>query len=163
MNHLNSKNCWAVSRFLSVVVAALALLLATSARAAAPWVTAAGTGSSTFNLNAGAGYSSQPDGVAIYSWGYGCNSNSATYLPADFNDIGFCPTMQLPGPTLIVHEGTSFTVSLTNSLPTPAGNTSILFPGLTVTATSCGATPNGLLTCEAAPGATVTYTVSAPV
>src|SRR5438445_58663 len=161
MNHLYSRNWWAVSRFLSVVVAAIALLFATSARAAAPGITVAAGG--TFNLNAGAGYSSQPDGVAIYSWGYGCVSDSATYLPADFQGIGHCPTMQLPGPTLIVHEGTSFTVSLTNSLPTPAGNTSILFPGLTVTATSCGATPNGLLTCEAAPGATVTYTVSAPV
>ena len=163
MNHLNSKNWWAVSRFLSMVVAALVLLLATSARAAAPGVTAAGTGGSTFNLNAGAGYGSQPDGVSIYSWGYGCNANSATYLPADFRGIGFCPTMQLPGPTLIVHEGTSFTVSLKNSLPAAAGNTSILFPGLTVTATSGCATPAGLLTCEAAPGATITYTVSAPL
>ncbi|PYT77376.1 MAG: hypothetical protein DMG40_23740 [Acidobacteria bacterium] len=164
MSQPNSRNRWAVSRFLSVVVATVALLFATSARAAAPGVTAAGTGSSTFNLNAGAGYSSQPDGVAIYSWGYGCNSNSATYLPTDFNGIGFCPTMQLPGPTLIVHEGTSFTVSLTNSLPAPAGNTSILFPGLTVTATSgCATTPAGLLTCEAAPGTTITYTVSAPL
>ena len=55
-------------------------------------------------------------------------------------------------------------MTLTNSLPKPAGNTSILFPGLAVT-TSCSAgTPvgvAGLLTCEAVPGGTVTYTVTA--
>jgi Multicopper oxidase len=62
---------------------------------------------------------------------------------------------------LIVTEGQSITVNLTNQLPTPAGNTSILFPGFNVTATG-GVT--GLLTQEAAPGGTVTYkfTASAP-
>jgi FtsP/CotA-like multicopper oxidase with cupredoxin domain len=59
--------------------------------------------------------------------------------------------MQVPGPTLIVTEGQSITVNLTNQLPTPAGNTSILFPGFNVTATG-GVT--GLLTQEAAPGVT---------
>ena len=47
---------------------------------------------------------------------------------------------------------------LTNNLPTAAGNTSILFPGFQVTATG-GVT--GLLTQEAAPGGTVTYTFTA--
>jgi FtsP/CotA-like multicopper oxidase with cupredoxin domain len=156
MSHSNSKNWCAVSRFLSVVVAA-ALLLASSAHAAAPGIT--GT---SFSLNAGPGYSSQPDGELVYSWGYGCATGfTPTYSPAAFAPVGFCPTMQLPGPTLVVTEGQTFTVTLTNSLPAPAGPTSILFPGLTVTTASC-ATP-GLLTCEAAPGATVIYTVSAPV
>ncbi len=41
--------------------------------------------------------------------------------------------MQVPGPTLIVTEGQTVTVTLTNSLPTAAGNTSILFPGFNVT------------------------------
>ena len=45
--------------------------------------------------------------------------------------------MQLPGPTLIVTQGQPVTVTLTNNLPKPAGNTSILFPGFAVTA-SCG-------------------------
>ena len=41
--------------------------------------------------------------------------------------------MQLPGPTLIVHQDDIVTVTLTNNLPAAAGNTSILFPGFTVT------------------------------
>jgi FtsP/CotA-like multicopper oxidase with cupredoxin domain len=66
--------------------------------------------------------------------------------------------MQVPGPTLIVTEGQSVTVTLTNNLPTAAGNTSILFPGFNVTATGGVA---GLLTQEAAHGGTVTYTFTA--
>jgi FtsP/CotA-like multicopper oxidase with cupredoxin domain len=82
--------------------------------------------------------------------------------------------MQIPGPTLIVTEGQTVTVTLTNNLPTAAGNTSILFPGFTVTATAAGtqpttcaatatnpAAPAGLLTTEAAPGCAVTYTFTA--
>jgi FtsP/CotA-like multicopper oxidase with cupredoxin domain len=66
--------------------------------------------------------------------------------------------MQVPGPTLIVTEGTTVTVNLTNNLPTAAGNTSILFPGFNVT--SSGGV-QGLLTQEAAPGGTVTYSFTA--
>ncbi len=66
--------------------------------------------------------------------------------------------MQVPGPTLIVTEGQTVTVTLLNNLPAAAGNTSILFPGFTVTATGGVA---GLLTQEAAPGTTVTYTFTA--
>src|SRR6266849_3664587 len=139
MSQANSKNLSAVSRSLAVVVAALALLLTASAQAATPGITASTGGTSTFNLNAGPGYSSQPDGVMVYSWGYGCSVvDGATFVPAQFaRPIGFCPSMQLPGPTLIVTGGVAFTVTLTNNLPTPAGNTSILFPGATV-ATSGG-------------------------
>src|SRR6266436_4089713 len=153
MSLLNTKNWCAVSRFVSVAVAAMALLLAASAHAAAPGIT--GT---AFSLNAGPGYSSQPDGVLVYSWGYGCATGfTPTYAPAQFASLGFCPTMQLPGPTLIVTEGIPFTVTLTNSLPAPAGNTSILFPGATVTF-SGGV--QGLLTREAAQTTPVTYTVT---
>jgi len=82
--------------------------------------------------------------------------------------------MQVPGPTLIVNEGTTVTITLTNNLPTAAGNTSILFPGFNVCAATlntstgaCTGTPTGvtgLLTQEAAPGGSVTYTfvASAP-
>src|SRR5260370_9196813 len=69
-----------------------------------------------------------------------------------------CPTMQVPGPTLIVHENDVVTINLLNGLPAAAGNTSILFPGFTVTATGGVA---GLLTQEAAPAGTVTYTFTA--
>jgi FtsP/CotA-like multicopper oxidase with cupredoxin domain len=76
--------------------------------------------------------------------------------------------MQIPGPTLIVNEGDTVSVTLTNNLPTPAGNTSVLFPGFNVTATAatgstgpCVTAPLGLLTTEAVKGCDVTYTFKA--
>jgi hypothetical protein len=66
--------------------------------------------------------------------------------------------MQLPGPTLIVTEGQQVQVTLTNNLPLAAGNTSIVFPGFTVTTT--GGVP-GLVTQEAAPGGSVVYQFTA--
>jgi FtsP/CotA-like multicopper oxidase with cupredoxin domain len=69
-----------------------------------------------------------------------------------------CPSMQIPGPTLIVNEGDTVTVNLINQLPSPAGSTSILFPGFQVS--TSGGVP-GLLTQEAANGGTVTYTFTA--
>jgi hypothetical protein len=76
-----------------------------------------------------------------------------------------CPTMQVPGPTLIVNEGATVQVTLTNNLPLAAGNTSILFPGFNVTTSCSAATPvgvKGLLACEATPGGgSVTYTFQA--
>jgi FtsP/CotA-like multicopper oxidase with cupredoxin domain len=153
MSYANTKNWCAVSRFLSVV--AVALLLAASAHAAAPGIT--GT---AFSLNAGEAWSSQPDGVLVYSWGYGCTGGtpgSATFAPATVA-LPFCPTVQFPGPTLIVTENVAFTVTLTNSLPTAAGNTSILFPGASSVVPTGGTA--GLLTKEATPGGTVTYSVT---
>jgi FtsP/CotA-like multicopper oxidase with cupredoxin domain len=132
---------------------ACAALFAVAAQAAAPGITAAPGGPSTFNLSAADAHISQPDGQSIYSWGYGCTSGSATFAPAAISG-GSCSTMQIPGPTLIVTEGQPVTVTLTNALPTAAGNTSILFPGFKVTA-SGGV--DGLLTKEAAVGGTVTY------
>jgi hypothetical protein len=141
----------AISKTLALV--ALALSLAATAYAAAPGISGAAK-TPTFNLTAQEGYLNQPDGESVYSWGYGCQAGfSPTFLPA--NIIGAtCPTMQVPGPTLIVTEGDTVTINLLNSLPTPAGNTSLLFPGFTVNATGGVA---GLLTQEAAPGGSVTY------
>src|SRR6266576_4387672 len=130
----------------------LALLLAAKAHAAAPGITGP-----TFNLVATPAFISQPDGATVYSWGYGCNGNPAGYAPAAIT-TGFCNTMQVPGPTLIVTQGQTVTVNLINQLPSAAGNTSILFPGFNVTAT--GGVP-GLLTQEAAHLGTVTYTFTA--
>jgi FtsP/CotA-like multicopper oxidase with cupredoxin domain len=131
--------------------------LAATATAAVPGITGP-----TFNLTAQPAFLNQPDGQAIYSWGYGCSVAPAGFAPTLPNQT--CPTMQVPGPTLIVTEGSTVTVNLTNNLPTPAGNTSILFPGFNVT-TSCTATSaagvQGLLTCEATPGSQVTYTFTA--
>jgi FtsP/CotA-like multicopper oxidase with cupredoxin domain len=134
---------------------ALASLLAFSAQAAVPGITGP-----TFNLSATPAHISQPDGATIYSWGYGCTTGSTpTFAPAGIT--GTCGTMQVPGPTLIVTEGQTVTVTLTNNLPASAGNTSILFPGFAVTATTGVA---GLLTREATPAGatkTVTYTFTA--
>jgi FtsP/CotA-like multicopper oxidase with cupredoxin domain len=69
-----------------------------------------------------------------------------------------CSSMQVPGPTLIVVEGQTVTVTLHNNLPASAGNTSILFPGFNVT-TQGGV--GGLLTQEASPSGSVTYTFTA--
>src|ERR1035437_875534 len=126
----------------------VAMLLTATAYAAAP-----GINGPSFNLTAQAAFITQPDGASIYSWGYGCNGTPSGYAPAAISGA-FCNTMQLPGPTLIVTEGQTVSVTLTNGLPTPAGNTSILFPGFNVTA-SGGV--SGLLTQEAAPGGSVTY------
>ncbi len=131
---------------------ALVMWLAATAFAAVPGIT--GT---TFNLTAQDAYLNQPDGEAVYSWGYGCNGAPTAFLPAAITGAT-CNSMQVPGPTLIVTEGQTITVNLLNGLPAAAGNTSILFPGFAVTVTG-GVT--GLLTQEAAPGATVTYTFTA--
>jgi len=131
----------------------MALLLAVAAHASTP-----GISGTTFNLVAQTAFLNQPDGNAVYSWGYGClNTTGITFVPAAIT-TATCPTMQVPGPTLVVTEGQTITVNLTNQLPTAAGNTSILFPGFTVTATG-GVT--GLLAQEAAPGGSVSYTFTA--
>ena len=148
------------ARALLVGAVALFSLHFTTAQAAVPGIT---TANATFNLTASADYLTAPDGAMIYSWGYGCSPGFApSFLPAtvDF-PVGNCPLMQLPGPTMIVHEGDTVTVTLTNSLPLAAGNTSMLFPGFNVTATGGVA---GQLTTEATPasgaalGLPVTYT-----
>jgi FtsP/CotA-like multicopper oxidase with cupredoxin domain len=139
---------------------------ALSAQAATP-----GIAGPTFNLTAGDMQVAQPDGRSLYSWGYGCDPTqpTPTFLPAKVPGA-FCLPAQLPGPTLIVTEGDSVTVNLTNNLPAAAGATSILFPGFNVS-TSGGQT--GLLTQEAPSAAycavnscsnTVTYkfTASSP-
>jgi FtsP/CotA-like multicopper oxidase with cupredoxin domain len=145
------------ARIVHVAALALGSLLALDARAAAPGITAApaANSTSTFNLTAAPAYLSQPDGASVYSWGYGCTGGTATYAPASIAPpTNACSNMQVPGPTLIVNQGATVTVTLTNNLPAAAGNTSILFPGFDVTAT--GGAP-GLLTREAAHNGTVTY------
>ncbi|HEX8979148.1 MAG TPA: multicopper oxidase family protein [Parasulfuritortus sp.] len=157
-----------IARLLSMVVLALAALAAGHARAAAPGITGP-----AFNLDAAPAYISQPDGSSIYSWGYGCNGLPAGFAPAAIGTAqgANCPGMQIPGPTLIVHEGDQVSVTLTNNLPPAAGNTSMMFPGFTVTAAAAASQPatctngapaqQGLLAMEAATGCAVTYTFTA--
>lgn len=116
--------------------------------AAGPAVAAVvGVTGPTFNLTAKADYISTGDGNSVLTWSYA-------------NGDGI---MQYPGPNLIVNQGDLVTINLTNNLPavnaTPV-NTSMVFPGQTGVGTNCpaaGTTP-GLMTCEALPGGTVTYT-----
>ncbi|MFL6302235.1 MAG: multicopper oxidase domain-containing protein [Candidatus Sulfotelmatobacter sp.] len=156
MKPMNKAKTISITRLLPLAVAAVALLLTASAYAASP-----GIQGTAFTLTARAAFLTQPDGQAIYSWGYGCTGNTpgaATFAPSAISNT-FCNDMQVPGPTLIVTEGVQFTVTLTNALPMGAGNTSILFPGLQLKSVSGGVA--GLLTTEAAPNGSVTYTLVA--
>jgi hypothetical protein len=152
MSAMKTRKTISMTRVLPVAMLALTLLLTMSAHAAAPGITGP-----IFNLTAQQAFITQPDGQAIYSWGYGCNGTPAGYAPAVITGT-FCNPMQIPGPTLIITEGQTVTVNLTNGLPAAAGNTSILFPGFNVTPTGG---VSGLTTQEAAPGGTVTYTFTA--
>jgi FtsP/CotA-like multicopper oxidase with cupredoxin domain len=135
--------------------------IAVSAHAAVHGITGT-TSAKTFNLTAAAGFMSQPDGARIYAWGYGCESPTQTFLPAQAQATGVCPQMQLPGPTMIVTEGDSVTVRLKNLLPSGAGRTSIIFPGMAITTTLTDPGVVGVLTSEAANGGgTVSYTFTA--
>ena len=139
MTRFNTKLFGAgVARFISQVATVAVLLISTSANAAIDGISA----SSGVLLTASEGYISIADGGSVYSWGYSADGS-----------------MQLPGPTLIVNAGEPFNVELTNNLPAAAGNVSIVFPGLTVTATSGG--EQGELAQEAPTGGSVTYTVTA--
>jgi FtsP/CotA-like multicopper oxidase with cupredoxin domain len=144
MNHENS--LW---RRVAQTAGALTGLLAClgPAHAAVPGINGA-----SFDLVATAGRTSQPDGAMIYTWGYGCNTAPAStaFLPAQTQSSANCPTMQLPGPTLIVTAGMPVTVRLTNKLPGAAGPTSIVFPGQTVTVAATDPGVPGVLTTEAA-------------
>jgi FtsP/CotA-like multicopper oxidase with cupredoxin domain len=157
------KKSISLSRLLLAPVMMLVLTVAT--RASAPGITGP-----VFNLTAQTAFLNQPDGTAVYSWGYGCIGAPAGYQPKAIPNAT-CPSMQVPGPTLIVTEGQAVTVTLLNGLPASAGNTSILFPDFQVAgsatatqpATCVAATPapQGLLAVEVAPGCSVTYTFTA--
>jgi FtsP/CotA-like multicopper oxidase with cupredoxin domain len=133
-----------------LLAAVVASQFVSTAHAAAPGITGP-----NFDLTAAPGYITQPDGSSIYTWGYGCNTAPSGFAPATITNAS-CPdgVMQLPGPTLIVNQGDTVTVTLHNNLPAAAGNTSILFPGFSVTASGGAA---GLLVQEATNLGTVSY------
>jgi FtsP/CotA-like multicopper oxidase with cupredoxin domain len=165
MKSLTTHLCRTMRLYLGLVVVGMTA----SAHAAVPGILGP-----VFNLTASADLTSQPDGAMIYTWGYGCTGAAPT---GGFTSNGggqgptpTCPLMQLPGPTLIVTEGATVTVNLTNALPLAAGNTSIVFPGFqtcagTFDATTGACVPTGgvagRLTQEAAVGGTVTYSFKA--
>ncbi|HKK05402.1 MAG TPA: multicopper oxidase domain-containing protein [Gammaproteobacteria bacterium] len=128
------------ARLLAMATMLLSLACANLARAEIDGIT---DPTSTFNLSAEANYIATPDGGSTLIWGF-----------ADQN--GGTP-MQYPGPTLIVKQGDTVTVNLTNNLSVPV---SIVFPGQAGVTASGGAA--GLLTNEAAPaGGTVQYSFTA--
>lgn len=125
-----------IPRWLAIAVAAVLSLTGLPA-----WAAIDGITGTTFNFTAKADYISTGDGNSVYAWGYA-------------NGAG---AMQYPGPTLIVNQGETITVNLTNSLPVPV---SIVFPGQTGVVASGGSA--GLITKEAAAnGGTVSYTFTA--
>lgn len=115
----------------TVISAAIALLAATSV-----WATVDGLTGKTFKFTAKPGFVSTPEGGRILIWGY-ANANGS---------------VQYPGPTLIVNQGDTVTVTLTNALDVPEP-VSIVFPGQQVTAIAGigGPTAQGQLTLEAGP------------
>ena len=121
-------------------VGVLFLMVTTFCLTAAAGHVIPGLAGPTFNLSAKDGYITTPDGNSIYCWGY-ANGNGP---------------MQYPGPTLIVNQGATVTVNVTNRLTVPV---SIVFPGQSNVVASGGAP--GLLTREAAPGGVVSYTFRA--
>ena len=151
MNSMTKNTEISMTRLLPLVMAVVLALLTATAHAAAPGIKA-----SSFSLVANPAFISQPDGSLVYSWGYGCTSVPAAGAFAPTMPGQTCSNMQVPGPTLIVTENTPFDVTLTNNLPTAAGNTSILFPGLRAASAPSGGVA-GLLTQEAEHGGAVTY------
>lgn len=119
MNPIN----YPLARWLATVMTVLL-----SATAVPAWAIVDGITGKSFNLTARADFITTADGNSIYNWGYANGSG----------------IMQYPGPTLIVNQGDTVTVSLTNTLPVPV---SIVFPGQKGVVTS-GGSP-GLMTQEA--------------
>ena len=72
------KKATSMKRLLPLACAALGALLSAAAQAAAPGITGP-----TFNLTAQTAYLTQPYGLSVYSWGYGCNG-----APSGFADHG---------------------------------------------------------------------------
>ena len=109
-----------------------------------------GVSGTTFNFTARADRLTTGDGGSILFWGYGLDGGRAQY----------------PGPTLIVNQGDTITINLTNRLTvrnSPSPNVSIVFPGqegVTTTVTT-GVGTDGLLTKEAGYNETVQYTFTA--
>jgi len=101
-----------------------------------------GVNGPNFILTATSGYISTPVNNSIHVWGFADGAG----------------TVQYPGPTLIVNQGEPVTVNLTNNLPEPV---SIVFPGQVGVITNPSGINSGLLTEEAPPGGTVTYTFTA--
>jgi len=102
--------------------------------------------SSSFALTAKADRISTPEGGSFLFWGFDSGAGRPQY----------------PGPTLIVNQGDTVTISVTNALPAEAGQrVSLSFPGQTGVTASCADCVQGPIALEAGSGGTVTYTFTA--
>ena len=100
-----------------------------------------GVAGTTFTLTAKSALITTPDGDSVLMWGYALDGGAMSY----------------PGPTLIVNQGDTITVTLKNDLDNPV---SLVFPGQENVQAS-GAN-SGLLTAESTgPADLVTYTFTA--
>lgn len=121
-------------QLVAALILSLVAVATVNAQAVVPGIS---NGTSTFSLNTGTASFPTPDGDSLFVWLYGDGSNPVQY----------------PGPTLIVNQGDTVTVNLTNNLSVA---TSIVFPGQGQVTTT-GGSP-GLLTAEAAAsGGMVSY------
>jgi hypothetical protein len=131
----------------AIAVGAVVVASAGSARAQAR---IPGISGQTFGFTAKAGEVSTPDGGSVHFWGYqDLGNGEGVGLP------------QYPGPTLILTENDSVTITLTSELPF-GQCTSMVFPGHAVAAAG-GST--GLLTqesCGATDPVTYSFTASEP-
>jgi FtsP/CotA-like multicopper oxidase with cupredoxin domain len=108
------------------------------------------TGQINLSFAAKAGEVSTPDGGSVHFWGYeDLGNNEGVALP------------QYPGPTLILNQNDSVTITLTSELPF-AQCTSIVFPGHAVTASGGSAGPLTRESCGALDPVTYTFTASEP-
>jgi FtsP/CotA-like multicopper oxidase with cupredoxin domain len=131
---LNNNNRWIIG----------AIFLPLMLMATQSWAAVQGITGTTFNITTGTAHIDTPDGSRVLVWGYGDDAGS----------IG----PQYPGPTLIVNEGDTVTINLTNKLPQA---TSMVFPGQDNVAVTGAGTPGEITQESNGPGDTVTYTFTA--
>ena len=122
-----------------LLVAAVVSMLAT-----ASYATIDGIQGPAFSLTAKTASISTPDGGSVFIWGLANQNGLAQY----------------PAPTLIVQQGQTVSIDLTNNLPVPI---SLIFPGQenVVASALSGNTAQGILTLEANTSATVRYSFTA--
>jgi FtsP/CotA-like multicopper oxidase with cupredoxin domain len=126
-----------------LIVMATAVLWAIPAAAEVP-----GVSGTSFTLTAKADRVSTPDGGSYLFWGFTADGGRPQY----------------PGPTLIVNEDATVSITVVNQLPPAAGQrVSLSFPGQANVIATCAATPcvQGAITMEAGTGGAVTYTFAA--
>ncbi len=100
MRRMNMKNATLKTQLFLTLVVAVMLSLAPAAFAAAPGISGTGT-VGTFSLTAQDAYLNQPDGNAVYSWGYGCVAGtSPTFVPCGDVRLSRPPATacRFPGP-----------------------------------------------------------------